>query len=156
MSTNPHRPSIGSSAVASRRVLIGLSSARRMLESVETQVIGARKTLVALGTLERFLPRVSAIVSSQLIGATEGPVTLLPGTLERLFARVHPLVGLQVRALGVHLVALRVVTLEHPLPTTSQVGAEVTSCRGGLGLQGSVRGDHQREMESEERKKGER
>lgn len=49
--------------------------------------------------------RVLPHVSRQLVGAGELPVAAFPRALVRLFARVRSLVGLEVGALGVHLVA---------------------------------------------------
>ena len=100
-----------------------------MFEYVQTEVIGTRKTLVALGTLERSLPRVSTVVACELVRAAKGPVTLFPRTLEGFLSGVDPLVGLEVGALGVHLVALGVVALEDTL------------CAGGR-----VRGDGARHL----------
>ena len=53
--------------------------------------------------LEGLHAGVLPVVAGQLVRPGEPPVTALPGAAVRLLARVGPLVGLQVRTLGVHL-----------------------------------------------------
>ena len=51
------------------------------------------------------------IVTGQLIRSGKLPATTFPRAFIRLLSRVRPLVGLQVRTLGVHLVAVGKVAL---------------------------------------------
>ena len=67
-----------------------------MFEQVEPQVVGARESLTAHPTLKRLLPRVSAIVSSEFVRASECPITAFPRTIERFFSCVDSLVSLEV------------------------------------------------------------
>ena len=77
-------------------------------------MIRAREALATLCTLERLLPGVSSVVTGELVRASEGPVASVPGTLEGFLSSVDSLMGLEVRALCVHLIAVWVVTCVHP------------------------------------------
>lgn len=82
-----------------------------MLEQVEPKVVRARERFPARLALEWLLPCVSAVVTGEFIGASEGPVAPLPRAGERLLPRVYPLVSLEVGALCVLLGTVGVVTV---------------------------------------------
>ena len=78
-------------------------------------MIRSRESLSTHPALEWFLSRVSAIVACEFVRASKRPITSLPGTSEGLLSGVYPLVRLEVRALGVPLGTVGVVTVVHPL-----------------------------------------
>lgn len=77
---------------------------------VQSQVVWAREGSLAEHTLVRFLTRVLAVVTCQLIRAGKFPAAALPWTVVRLFTCVGAKVSLEVRALGVGLAAAGVFT----------------------------------------------
>lgn len=81
---------------------------------VQRQVIGPGKAPVAVSALERFRARVLPVVARQLVAAGEAPLAALPRALVRFFACMRPLVRLQVRTLGVDLLAAKKLTLVYP------------------------------------------
>jgi hypothetical protein len=81
---------------------------------VQAQVITASKSSVTQMTFEGFAARVFAMMSGELVRSGELPVTSLPAAQVGLLPSVGPLVGLEVRALGVNLVAVGVVALVCP------------------------------------------
>ena len=70
---------------------------------VQAQVITASKSSVAQMTLEGFTAGVFAMMPGELVRSGKLPVTSLPAAQVGLLPRVSPLVGLEVRALGVNL-----------------------------------------------------
>ena len=74
-------------------------------------MITAGKLPVTKMALERFGPRMLAIMPGQLIGAGKLPAASFPRTLVRLLSRVSPLVSLEVGALGVDFVTIGEVTV---------------------------------------------
>ena len=70
---------------------------------------------LAVGALERFHSGVFAHVSGEFVRPCEFPRAALPGALVRFLPSVGPLVGLEVRALCVDLVAAGVGAAVHPL-----------------------------------------
>ena len=74
-------------------------------------MVGARERLPTRLALEWLLPRVSAVVTGELIGTSKGPVAPLPRAGEWLLARVYPLVSLEVGALRILLGTVGVVTV---------------------------------------------
>lgn len=74
-------------------------------------MVRARERLPARLALERLLPRVSAVVTGEFVGTSKGPVASFPRARERLLPRVYPLVSLEVRALGVLLGTVGIVTV---------------------------------------------
>lgn len=77
-------------------------------------MIAAREASVAMPTLERFRASVLAIVARQLVGTRESPLATLPAALVRLLSCVRPLMGFQMRALGVYLLATRKLAFVYP------------------------------------------
>ena len=92
-----------------------LCLAAGMSLQVERQVIRSGKGAIARLALEGAGTCVFPEVSGQLVGAGETPGAPLPAAGVGLFSRVGALVGLQVRALGVDLVAAWMRALVHPL-----------------------------------------
>ncbi len=86
-----------------------------VLENVQAQVVRAWECSTAVSTLERPLSSVPAIVPSQLVRSSKRPITVLPWAVEWFLAGVNPLVGLEVRTLGVHLHTASVITTIHSL-----------------------------------------
>ena len=82
-----------------------------MLEQVESEVVRARERLPTGLALEWLLSRVSAVVTGEFIGTSEGPVAPLPRAGEWLLSRVYPLVSLEVGALCVLLGTVGIVTV---------------------------------------------
>jgi len=83
---------------------------------VQGQVIGTGEAALAHLAAERLGARVFAVVARQLVGARETPLTFRPVASVRLFACVNSLVGLEVRALGVHFGASgEVAVVDSPL-----------------------------------------
>ena len=78
---------------------------------VQGEVVAAREGTGTQVTLERFGPRVLAVMPGQLVGSGKLPAAALPRALVRLLARVGPLVGFEVGALGVDLVTSWKVTV---------------------------------------------
>lgn len=74
-------------------------------------MVRARECLTTRLALEWLLPRVSAVVTGKFVGTSKGPVAPLPRARERLLPRVYTLVSLEVRALGVLLGAVGIVTV---------------------------------------------
>ena len=72
----------------------------------------------------------ASVVSRELVRAPECPVASVPGALERLLSSMHPLVCLQVRALGVHFIALWVVAVEKTLCLACRLACRWKSSRG--------------------------
>ena len=70
---------------------------------VQAQVITASKSSVTQMTLEGFAAGVFAMMPGELVRSGKLPVTSLPAAEVGLLPRVCPLVGLEVRALGVNL-----------------------------------------------------
>ena len=66
-------------------------------------MIAAREGALAVGTLERAVAGVLAVVPRQLVGSRELPGAAGPGTAVRLLPRVRPHVRLEVRRLAVRL-----------------------------------------------------
>lgn len=82
---------------------------------MQTEVIRTREALATLCTFKRLFTCVSSVVTCKLIWATECPIAFFPWALKWLFSRVDSLVSLEMGTLGVHLVALRIVTSEEAL-----------------------------------------
>ncbi len=82
---------------------------------VQGQVVRSSKSPLAVGTLEGLHSRVLAHVTGQLIRTGKLPVAALPVALVWFLPGVGPLVGFEVRALGVHLGAARVGAAVHTL-----------------------------------------
>ena len=95
---------------------------------VQGEVVAAREGTGAQVTLERFGPRVLAVMPGQLVGAGKLPAAALPRALVRLLARVGPLVGFEVGALGVDLVAGGKVALVH-FPPLQVLAVFSRACR---------------------------
>lgn len=55
---------------------------------VQSQVVGAGETAATHATLKRLGPRVLPEMASQLVGASEAPLTPVPGAVVGLFSRV--------------------------------------------------------------------
>ncbi len=81
-----------------------------MFLHVQTQVVTASERALAQLTLERALSGVLPVVTGQFVGARELPAAALPGAVVRLLPGVRAQVRLEVRALGVHLLAVVVGT----------------------------------------------
>ena len=64
-------------------------------------------------TLEGLGARVFSIMSGQLVRSGKFPCAAFPGTFVGLFARMGPLVSLEVRTFGVDFIALGKITLVH-------------------------------------------
>lgn len=80
---------------------------------VQRQVVGARKRLDTIIAFEGPITCVLALVARQLVRASKPRITTLDVASVGFFARVDALVRLQVRALGVHLVAAWVLAVVH-------------------------------------------
>ena len=80
---------------------------------VQREVVGAREAASAVAALERLNAGMLAVVARQLVRARETPVTGCPGTYKRFLASVRPLVSLEMRALTVHLYAIREIAAMH-------------------------------------------
>lgn len=70
---------------------------------VQSQMVGAGEAAATGEALEGLGTRVLPIVPGQLVGAGEAPVTAFPSAFIGLLTCVSPLMGLQVRALGINL-----------------------------------------------------
>ena len=70
---------------------------------VQAQVVTASKSSVTQMTFEGFAAGVFAVMSGELVRSGKLPVTSLPAAEVGLLSSVGPLVGLEVRALGVNL-----------------------------------------------------
>lgn len=81
---------------------------------VQRQVVRSGKAPVAVAALERFRARVLPVVARQLVAAGETPLAALPRALVGFLACMRPLVRLQVRTLGVDLLAAQELTLVYP------------------------------------------
>lgn len=77
------------------------------------QVIAAGKLLLTDDALVRFYSRVGAPMSGQLIGPGKPPSTAGPRAGEGFLPCVPPQMGLEVAALGVHLIAAGKRALVH-------------------------------------------
>ena len=75
---------------------------------VECEVVRSGKSSITMRAFEWFDPSVFSEVASEFIGAGKLPVAAFPTALVGLFSSVSPLVCLEVRALGVDLVASRI------------------------------------------------
>lgn len=95
-------------------------------------MIGSREGSLAELTLERLLSRVFAIVSSQFVRSRELPGTADPRARVRLLPRMCPLMCLQVRGLGVHLLTAVEVALVD-LPSLQTLTVLTVSRSGGRG-----------------------
>lgn len=95
-------------------LLLGHVGALCVTFHVQRQVVGPGKAPVAVSALERFRARVLPVVARQLVAAGEAPLAALPRALVRFFACMRPLVRLQVRTLGVDLLAAEELTLVYP------------------------------------------
>ena len=82
---------------------------------VKRQMVRASECPLAVWALERLDSSVLPHVPSQLVRSSKLPAATLPGTLVGLFSSVRSLVSLEVRALGVDLVAARVGAAMHSL-----------------------------------------
>lgn len=77
-------------------------------------MVAAGEASVAMPTLERLCAGVLAVMARQFIRTRESPFAALPTTLVRFLPRVRPLMSLQMRALGVHLLAPRELAFVYP------------------------------------------
>lgn len=76
-----------------------------MSAAVEGEVVRAGEAAVAVTAFEWFDTGVFAVMSCQLVRASELPCAVIPRTLVRLFTCVCASVGFKMRALGVNLIA---------------------------------------------------
>lgn len=77
-------------------------------------MVATRETAIAVPTFEWLGARVLAVMARQLVRAGKPPFATLPTAFVRLFPRMRPLVGLKVRALGVHLFASEKLAFVYP------------------------------------------
>ena len=82
---------------------------------VESEVIRSGERSLAVGALERFHSSMLAHVSGEFVRPCEFPCAALPCALVRFLSSVGPLMGLEVRALCVDLVAAGVGAAVHSL-----------------------------------------
>ena len=82
---------------------------------VKCQMVWASECPLAVWTLKRFDSSVLPHVPSQLVWSSKLPAATFPGTLVGFFPGVRSLVSLEVRALGVDLVAAWVGAAMHSL-----------------------------------------
>lgn len=126
------------------QVLAALLAGLRMPLLVQRQVVGAREGFIAIRVvaLEGSLAGVLPFVARQLVGARETRLAVLDIAQVGLLAGVDPLVGLQVRALGVDLVAARILAVVDAALLQIWVVVPVAldlsgcGCDGGYGLVG--------------------
>ena len=104
-----------------RNVLRGLAA---VCLEMRRQVVAAGKLAVALLASVRAGARVLAVVARQLVRAGKAPVAVVPGADKRALASVRAHVRLEVRALGVALVAALVVAGEWPVAVTAAAAAD--------------------------------
>jgi len=79
-----------------------------MAFKMESKMIGPGKGTLTVGALERLDSSMLAVVTGQLIGTGKLPGASFPCTFVWLLPSVGPQMGLEVRALCVHLAAARV------------------------------------------------
>ena len=83
---------------------------------VEGKMVAPRERPLTQVTLERFGPGVLAVMPCQLVRPRKLPPASLPGALIGLLSRMGPLVGFEVRALGVYFVTGGEVAMVNLLP----------------------------------------
>lgn len=112
------------------RTLVGLD--------VLAEMVRSRKGLAAQRAAVRLVASVRPSMPGQLVGPREPPVTPRLLALKRLLARVSPDVGLEVRTLGVDLVASRVLArvLVRPSRLWLCFAPRGFGCRSGARLLG--------------------
>lgn len=76
-----------------------------MSATVEGEVVRAGEAAVTVAAFERFDAGVFAVMSCQLVRASELPCAVIPRTLVWLLTCVCASVGFKMRALGVNLIA---------------------------------------------------
>lgn len=77
-------------------------------------MVAAGEASVAMPAFERLRAGVLAVMARQFVRTRESPFAALPAALVRLFSRVRPLMGLEMRALGVHLLASGELAFVYP------------------------------------------
>jgi len=74
-------------------------------------MVRSREASFALVAFEGFRAGVLPIVTCQLVGSREPPLAPGPVALVGLLSGVRPLVGFQMRTLGVHLLTIGIIAL---------------------------------------------
>lgn len=87
---------------------------REMSFHVQRQMIAPRERSLTDRAFERFRASVLTIVPRQLVAPRKSPLTFRPLTLVRLFTRMYPLMGLQVRTLRVDFRTTYEITVVNP------------------------------------------
>lgn len=77
-------------------------------------MIAAGEASVAMPALERLRAGVLAVMARQFVRTRKSPLATLPAALVRLLSRVRPLMGFEMRALGVHLLAAGKLAFVYP------------------------------------------
>lgn len=98
------------------------------------EVIGAGEAFVASGATVRLDAGVGATVARQLVRAGEAPTTAQPRARERFLPRVAPHVRLEVRGLGVRLVAAGERAREELVGRGRRTAAVVVALQRAAGL----------------------